>query len=161
MTTATGSVYSVKHTTHTIYKINKYCKLVPPSICVLDYITCRSLYNYTDNVVLYYCILFYVLIIVDLSSAFDYSRHVSCEPCRGRVNGGYDPNANQVDFRSYTIFECISIRLNLTHCVTVDCVQVVICQNNSTSLHRCCGVLGHEMLHMFDFLVVRRLTSKT
>ena len=29
-------------------------------------------------------------------SEIDYSRHVSCEPCLARVNGGYDPKANQV-----------------------------------------------------------------
>ena len=28
------------------------------------------------------------------------SRHVSCESCKSRVNGGFDPTANQVDLHS-------------------------------------------------------------
>ena len=31
-----------------------------------------------------------------ISSPVDLRRHVSCEPCIGRVNGGYDPQTNQV-----------------------------------------------------------------
>ena len=30
-------------------------------------------------------------------------------------------------------------------------LQVVVCQNNSTSKAACCSVMGHELLHMFDF----------
>jgi inner membrane protease ATP23 len=54
---------------------------------------------------------------------FDMQRHVSCEDCISRVNGGYDPFHN----------------------------QVVICKNNSTSRDMCCAVLTHELIHMFDF----------
>lgn len=54
---------------------------------------------------------------------FKLSRHVSCEPCLPVVNGGYDPQSN----------------------------QVVICENNATSKPMCCSVLAHEMIHAFDF----------
>ncbi|KAH9496345.1 Mitochondrial inner membrane protease atp23 [Bulinus truncatus] len=53
----------------------------------------------------------------------DLTRHISCEPCRDRVNGGFDPKA----------------------------MQVVICQNNIQSRDICCNVLAHELLHAFDF----------
>ncbi|KAH9496343.1 Mitochondrial inner membrane protease atp23 [Bulinus truncatus] len=53
----------------------------------------------------------------------DLTRHISCEPCRDKVNGGFDPKA----------------------------MQVVICQNNIQSRDICCNVLAHELLHAFDF----------
>jgi len=54
--------------------------------------------------------------------AVDLKRHVSCEDCLSRVNGGYDPIHN----------------------------QVVICQNNTKKREVACNVLGHELTHMFD-----------
>lgn len=54
---------------------------------------------------------------------FDTSRHVSCEECVSRVNGGYDPIHN----------------------------QIVVCKNNSKTRNMCCSVLAHELIHMFDF----------
>lgn len=30
-------------------------------------------------------------------------------------------------------------------------MQVVICQNNTRALGRCCAALAHEMTHMFDY----------
>lgn len=50
-------------------------------------------------------------------------RHISCELCERNVNGGYDPKHN----------------------------QIVICKNNSGSKGMCCGVLTHELIHMFDY----------
>jgi len=52
----------------------------------------------------------------------DLKRHVSCEDCISRVNGGYDPVHN----------------------------QVVVCQNNTMNEGTACNVLGHELTHMFD-----------
>ncbi|CAH1782585.1 unnamed protein product, partial [Owenia fusiformis] len=49
-------------------------------------------------------------------------RHVSCEKCKSKVNGGFDPKNN----------------------------QVVVCHNNSTALGVCCSVLAHELTHAFD-----------
>ncbi|XP_046372904.1 mitochondrial inner membrane protease ATP23 homolog [Haliotis rufescens] len=54
--------------------------------------------------------------------AVDLTRHVSCEKCRERVNGGFDPTTN----------------------------QVVVCQNNATKRSICCNVLAHEFIHAFD-----------
>ncbi|KAL5014119.1 hypothetical protein ScPMuIL_008389 [Solemya velum] len=53
----------------------------------------------------------------------DFRRHISCENCKARVNGGFDPTTN----------------------------QVVVCQNNSKKRSICCNVLAHELLHAFDF----------
>ncbi|XP_064633240.1 mitochondrial inner membrane protease ATP23 homolog [Lineus longissimus] len=50
------------------------------------------------------------------------NRHVSCENCKGRVNGGYDPETN----------------------------QVVVCQNTAVKSSTCCSVLAHEFIHAFD-----------
>lgn len=50
-------------------------------------------------------------------------RHISCEPCTSRVNGGFDPAAQ----------------------------QVVVCENNSKGKLACCSVLTHELTHMFDY----------
>ncbi|XP_076625216.1 mitochondrial inner membrane protease ATP23 homolog [Colletes latitarsis] len=50
----------------------------------------------------------------------DIRRHISCEICNTSVTGGYDPELN----------------------------QIVVCQNNSKGIVQ--GVLGHEMIHMFD-----------
>ncbi|XP_050413242.1 mitochondrial inner membrane protease ATP23 homolog [Patella vulgata] len=50
-------------------------------------------------------------------------RHISCEDCLERVNGGFDPVKN----------------------------QVVICQNNTGKRSICCNVLAHEFTHMFDY----------
>uniref|UniRef100_A0A2C9L735 Mitochondrial inner membrane protease ATP23 n=1 Tax=Biomphalaria glabrata TaxID=6526 RepID=A0A2C9L735_BIOGL len=50
-------------------------------------------------------------------------RHISCEMCRDRVNGGFDPKS----------------------------MQVVICQNNVHTQDVCCNVLAHELLHAFDY----------
>ncbi|XP_063400216.1 mitochondrial inner membrane protease ATP23 homolog [Mytilus trossulus] len=49
-------------------------------------------------------------------------RHISCEPCRERCNGGYDPNSN----------------------------QIVVCQNNTRKKDVCCSVLAHELTHAYD-----------
>lgn len=49
-------------------------------------------------------------------------RHISCEPCKELVNGGFDPTTN----------------------------QVVICQNNVTKRSTCCNILAHEFIHAFD-----------
>jgi len=54
---------------------------------------------------------------------FEPSRHVSCEKCVSKVNGGYDPTNN----------------------------QIVVCKNNSKSRDTCCSVISHELIHMFDF----------
>jgi len=46
------------------------------------------------------------LYVVLVYSSFDVHRHVSCEDCTSRVNGGFDPVNNQV----YAIFiklECV------------------------------------------------------
>merc|ERR1712004_703696 len=51
------------------------------------------------------------------------SRHVSCEDCTHKVNGGFDP-------------------INK---------QVVVCQNNSKYKAVACSVLAHELTHMFDY----------
>ncbi|KAL8577239.1 hypothetical protein ACOMHN_034265 [Nucella lapillus] len=52
----------------------------------------------------------------------DLRRHISCENCLEKVNGGFDPTTN----------------------------QVVICQNNVTKRSTCCNVLAHEFIHAFD-----------
>ncbi|KAK7484322.1 hypothetical protein BaRGS_00024447 [Batillaria attramentaria] len=49
-------------------------------------------------------------------------RHISCEPCLEKVNGGFDPTTN----------------------------QVVICQNNVGKRSTCCNILAHEFIHAFD-----------
>ncbi|KAK7102362.1 mitochondrial inner membrane protease ATP23 homolog [Littorina saxatilis] len=49
-------------------------------------------------------------------------RHISCENCLEKVNGGFDPTTN----------------------------QVVICQNNVKKRNTCCNVLAHEFIHAFD-----------
>ncbi|XP_029647733.1 mitochondrial inner membrane protease ATP23 homolog [Octopus sinensis] len=50
-------------------------------------------------------------------------RHIACEPCVGYVNGGYDPQQN----------------------------QVVVCQNTAKKRWLCCNVLAHEFIHAFDY----------
>ena len=30
-------------------------------------------------------------------------------------------------------------------------LQIVVCQNNSSSRRLCCNVMAHELIHMFDF----------
>ncbi|CAD5124368.1 DgyrCDS12660 [Dimorphilus gyrociliatus] len=55
--------------------------------------------------------------------AINPQRHISCEDCYSRVNGGFDPKAN----------------------------QVVICRNNSKNKQVACSVLAHELTHMYDY----------
>ncbi|ESO03482.1 hypothetical protein HELRODRAFT_192056 [Helobdella robusta] len=63
------------------------------------------------------------MIIFTSFSDFNPKRHVSCENCLSKVNGGYDPSNN----------------------------QIVVCQNASTDQNVCCAVLTHELVHMFDY----------
>lgn len=53
----------------------------------------------------------------------DISRHIACEPCNRGVTGGYDPTLN----------------------------QIVICYNQCSSKSMMDGVLGHELLHAWDY----------
>ena len=38
----------------------------------------------------------------------------------------------------------------VTHVVVVS-FQIVVCQNTSKNQSTCCSVIGHELVHMFDF----------
>ncbi|XP_041348274.1 mitochondrial inner membrane protease ATP23 homolog [Gigantopelta aegis] len=49
-------------------------------------------------------------------------RHISCEKCLQRVNGGFDPTTS----------------------------QIVVCQNTATKRSILCSVLAHELIHAFD-----------
>src|SRR5947208_1600015 len=53
----------------------------------------------------------------------DARRHISCEYCSPAVTGGYDPELN----------------------------QIVICYNKAQQKSVISGILGHEMLHMWDY----------
>ncbi|CAG5125429.1 unnamed protein product [Candidula unifasciata] len=53
----------------------------------------------------------------------DVKRHISCETCIRGVSGGFDPKS----------------------------MQVVLCQNTIQNRDICCNIIGHELLHAFDF----------
>ena len=53
----------------------------------------------------------------------DYRRHFSCEYCEGNVTGGYDPKLN----------------------------QIVVCYNKCRSKRAIQSIIGHELIHMFDY----------
>ena len=66
--------------------------------------------------------MFFFSISILKSSDLDYRRHFSCEPCVGKVTGGYDVYYN----------------------------QIVVCSNKYMSKGQFMGTIGHEMIHMFD-----------
>lgn len=54
---------------------------------------------------------------------FDLARHISCEDCDPRCQGGYDPDTN----------------------------QIVVCSNHVGLKAQVLSTLVHEMIHMFDY----------
>ena len=56
-------------------------------------------------------------------SEIDVSRHIVCENCAEEVTGGYDTSKN----------------------------QIIVCQNRVYTEEMTQAVIGHELIHMFDY----------
>ena len=61
-------------------------------------------------------------------SNIDMGRHVSCEDCRGRVNGGYDPETCQVSNNYFEKFSLIDLSLlyNFSQCDEIPVARVQV-----------------------------------
>lgn len=58
-----------------------------------------------------------------LFSEIDMNRHICCENCGEQVTGGYDTTRN----------------------------QIVVCHNRVYTKEMTAAVIGHELIHMFDY----------
>lgn len=64
-----------------------------------------------------------IILNVHNKSEIDLNRHIVCENCSEDVTGGYDTSAN----------------------------QIVVCQNRVYTQQMTQAVIGHELIHMFDY----------